>query len=437
MMLTAAPPAASALARHPDQPTLQRLQRPTRCNSPIIRRMAKTDSTDLQKRLFARIEPLRHGPESRIGFLFLALLAAFGAWANWAEIDEQIRTQATVIVSSRSQIVQSIDGGVITEPNVREGDTVARGDRLAVLDPGRVQASTDEIASKTISLRAIMQRLEAEIADTPLRFDAEIRRHPTVVRAETRLYERRQQSLTEEIASLEDTLAFARQEMQALNRLAATGDASSTEVLRAQRQVSELQAKITNRRNAYYQEAQSELSRARAELSQSMQVLAQRQEALASTKLYAPMSGVVNNVRFTTIGAVLGAGDELLQIVPSDEPLIVEARVSPRDVAFVRRGLKANVKLDAYDYAIYGGFTGEVVYISPDTLGRAETGRDEEPAYRVHVQIDAEQLLAKTDKIDVIPGMTATVEIITGRRTVAQYLLKPIRRVRDNSLTER
>ena len=106
-------------------------------------------------------------------------------------------------------------------------------------------------------------------------------------------------------------------------------------------------------------------------------------------------------------------------------------------MAFVRRGLKANVKLDAYDYAIYGGFTGEVVYISPDTLGRAETGRDEEPAYRVHVQIDAEQLLAKTDKIDVIPGMTATVEIITGRRTVAQYLLKPIRRVRDNSLTER
>ena len=168
--------------------------------------MAKTDSTDLQKRLFARIEPLRHGPESRIGFLFLALLAAFGAWANWAEIDEQIRTQATVIVSSRSQIVQSIDGGVITELNVREGDTVARGDLLAVLDPARVQASTDEIASKTISLRAIMQRLEAEIADTPLRFDAEIRRHPTVVRAETRLYERRQQSLTEEIASLEDTL---------------------------------------------------------------------------------------------------------------------------------------------------------------------------------------------------------------------------------------
>jgi adhesin transport system membrane fusion protein len=395
---------------------------------------------NLQSRLFARIEPIRLGPEGRIGFWVLALFIAFGTWASWAEIDEQIRTNAKVIVSSRSQIVQSVDGGVLTELNVREGDKVAAGDLLAVLDPARMQASADEIVAKTLSLKAVMQRLEAEIGDRPLKFSEELRRHPQIIRSETRLYERRRQALDEELASIEAGLALATQELEALQRLAATGDASSTEVLRSRRQVTEMQASLTNRRNRYYQEAQAELSSARGELQQSLQVLAQRKEALASTRLYAPMSGVVNNVRFTTIGAVLRAGEELLQIVPSGEPLIVEAKVPPRDVAFVRRGLKANVKLDAYDYAIYGGFTGEVVYISPDTLEDRSPGSEEEPAYRVHVQIDPEnqgRRQARADEIEIIPGMTATVEIITGRRTVAQYLLKPIRRVRENSLTER
>jgi membrane fusion protein, adhesin transport system len=395
---------------------------------------------DLSRRLFARIEPVRLGPEGRAGLWVALLLGVFSIWAMWAEIDEQIRTQATVIVSSRSQVVQSVDGGVLTELNVREGDTVEAGDLLAVLDPARVQASADEILEKTLSLKAVMERLQAEMADKPLVFSPELRVHPDIVRSETRLYQRRRQALEEELQSIDATLALATQELEALQRLAETGDASSTEVLRSQRQVTELQASLTNRRNTYYQEAQAELSRVRGELQQALQVLAQRREALASTRLFAPMSGTVNNVRFTTMGAVLRPGEELLQIVPSDEPLIVEAKVPPRDVAFVRRGLKANVKLDAYDYAIYGGFTGEVVYISPDTLEDEEAGSREEPAYRVHVRIDPQQQNTRQnalDSLDVIPGMTATVEIITGRRTVAQYLLKPIRRVRDNSLIER
>ncbi|WP_052378556.1 HlyD family efflux transporter periplasmic adaptor subunit [Polycyclovorans algicola] len=400
-----------------------------------------TRTPQLRDRLFARIEPIKLGPEGRAGFWVLLLFIVGGAWASWAEIDERIRTPAKVIVSSRSQIVQSVDGGVLTDLNVREGDIVKGGELLAVLDPTRTRASADEIVAKTLSLKAVMQRLEAEISDQPLKFDAELRRHPLITRSEARLYERRRQALDQELSAIEETLELATQELEALKRLAATGDASSTEVLRSQRQVTEMQAAMTNRRNTYYQEAQAELSRARGELQQSLQVLAQRQEALEATKLYAPMSGVVNNVRFTTIGAVLRPGEELLQIVPSDEPLVVEARVPPRDVAFVRRGLKANVKLDAYDYAIYGGFKGEVVYISPDTLEDQESGgQQEDPAYRVHVQIEPDAQTNRPqsgEKIEIIPGMTATVEIITGRRTVAQYLLKPIRRVRDNALTER
>ena len=152
-------------------------------------------------------------------------------------------------MSSRSQIVQSVDGGVLTELNVREGDKVAAGDLLAVLDPARMQASADEIVAKTLSLKAVMQRLEAEIGDRPLKFSEELRRHPQIIRSETRLYERRRQALDEELASIEAGLALATQELEALQRLAATGDASSTEVLRSRRQVTEMQASLTNRRN--------------------------------------------------------------------------------------------------------------------------------------------------------------------------------------------
>lgn len=397
--------------------------------------------TDLKHLLFARAQPLKLGPDARIGLWIIVLLALFGTWASWAEIDEQVRTPAKIIVSARSQVVQAIDGGVLSELNVREGDRVSAGDLLAVLDPTRMQASTDEIVAKSLSLKAVMQRLEAEITERPLQFSPEIRAHPDIVRSEQRLYQRRTQSLAQEIKSLEAGLSLAVRELDALMRLSRTGDASRSEVIKAQRETNELEAKITNRRNTYFQEAQSELAKARGELEQTLQVLAQRREALASTRLYAPMSGIVNGVRHTTIGAVLQSGDELLQIVPSDEPLLVEARIPPRDVAFVRNGLQANVKLDAYDYAVYGGLSGEVVYVSPDTLDQDDNRRgDEEPAYRVHVRIDTDQQLRPSqagERIEVIPGMTATLEIITGRRTVAQYLLKPIRRVRDNALKER
>ena len=228
----------------------------------------------------------------------------------------------------------------------------------------------------------------------------------------------------------------ARQRMLGLlERLAETGDAAQTEVLKMQRQVNELRGTRENKRNAYRQEAQSELAKSRGELEQAEQVLNQRKEALQSTKLHAPMSGTVKNVRITTLGAVLKSGDELMQIVPSDDPLIIEARVRSSDVAFVRNDLRANVKLDAYDYTVYGSLKGHVTYISPDTL-EEELKRDEQPYYRVLIQID-EIPEDRAKDIDIIPGMTCLVEIITGERSVAQYILKPLRRVSGEALTER
>lgn len=167
-----------------------------------------------------------------------------------------------------------------------------------------------------------------------------------------------------------------------------------------------------------------------------MQGLKQRQEALAATIITAPMSGAVKNVGVTTIGAVLKSGEELLQIVPSDEPLLIEARVYSKDVAFVRPGLHANVKLDAYDFTVYGSLAGEVVYVSPDTID-VDLKNNEDPYYRALVKINKIPERPSVDPLEIIPGMTATIEIITGHKTVAQYMLKPLRRGSAEALTER
>jgi adhesin transport system membrane fusion protein len=392
--------------------------------------------TDLTQRLFARTESLAIGSSTRQLAVIVGLVAVAWTWASWATLQEQIRSQGQVIVSSRSQVVQAVDGGVLKKLNVKEGATVKAGDLLAELDPVRFQASNDEIVARVISLKANIQRLEAELSESPLAFSDDVKAYTDIVQAQQRLHQRRAELQREELSAIDRSLALATEELKSLERLAATGDAAQTEVLRARRQANELRGNYTNKHNGYRQEAQAELAKSRSELEAAEQQLAQKREALAATRLHAPMSGIVKNVRITTIGGVLKAGDELLQIVPSDDPLIIEAKVKSADVGFVRLGLKANVKLDAYDYTIYGSMKGHVTYISPDTVQDPNPKQDEPPSYRVHVQID-EMPKNSSKPIEVIPGMLATVEIITGERTVAQYLLKPLRRVQSEALVER
>lgn len=390
---------------------------------------------NLNERLFARTQPLRVGKTYRLAAVMVIVVAVTVVWSSWATLDEQVRARGTVIVSSRSQVIQVVDGGVLRTLHVREGDTVRRGDLLAELDTVRFAASTDEMAAKVVALRAAIQRAEAELEQRPLRFSADVLAFTDIVSSQRDLYQRRRTLQSEELSGLEQAFKLAQQELTLTDKLAGTGDASLAEVIKAQRQVNEVRSAITNKRNGYRQEAQADLAKNRAELEQAEQVLTQRRQALDSTRLVAPMAGVIKNVRVTTLGGVLKSGDELMQIVPSDEPLIIEARVRPADVAFVRNELPANVKLDAYDYTIYGSLKGHVTYISADTL-EEDLQKDEQPYYRVHIQIDSfpEQ---HRDRVEVIPGMTANVEIITGERTVAQYVLKPLRRVSSEALTER
>lgn len=393
---------------------------------------------NLRQRLFARTQPLEISAFTRLIWLLTLAVASFAAWSSWAELEEQVRARGKVIVSSRTQVVQVVDGGVLEKLHVRQGQRVAEGDLLAELKTARFLASADEIASRVATHTAAIERLEAELEGTQPQFPAKLQKeYPDIVRSQLRLYQRRVELQREELDAINRSAELAKQELAALEELEKTGDAARTEVIRVRREVSELLATAVNKRNGYRQEAQGELANSRSALEEAQQQLTQRMEALQATQVRAPMSGTINDIAITTTGAVLRPGDELLQIVPSDDPLIVEAEVSPVDVAFLRMDLPANIKLDAYDYTIYGSLRGKVVYISPDTVQEENPRRDEEPKFRVHLVIDQVPEREGREPIEVLPGMTATTEIITGKRTVAQYLLKPLRRGSSEALTER
>lgn len=390
-----------------------------------------------QEDLFARARPLDVGRFAKMTIMLSFVLVAVGAWANWARLDEQVRSVGKVIVSSRSQIIQVVDGGVLQALHVKEGDTVKAGQLLAELDRARFAASAEETRSKALNLRANSERLRAELAGSlEIAFSPEVLEDQSLVARQTNLHQRRLQQQREQEESLRKSLALAREELDSLEELSKTGDAAQSELLSARRQVVDLQAELANNKNEYRRDAQEQLASTLGELEQVVQVLKQRDEALEATYITSPMNGTVKNVQITTMGAVLKSGDEIMQIVPADEPFLVEARIYSKDVAFVRRDLMANVKLDAYDFTVYGGLRGKVVYVSPDTI-EEDLKQNEDPYYRALIEINEVPERTREEQIEIIPGMTCTVEIITGNKTVAQYVMKPLLRGSAAALTER
>lgn len=364
-------------------------------------------------------------------------LGGFVVWAQWAQLDQITRASGQVIASARNQVIQVSEGGVLAALPVREGSIVKRGDLLARLDTTKVEAAYLESASKAAALRAAIARLQAEVFGGEPRFGQGMARYPEFQRNQLSLFHKRQEALRDEVAALEQARQLVKSELDMNLPLLQAGDVSRAEVLKLQRQLVEIQGQITNRRNKYLQDSQTELSKAQEDLAGMDQIMAQRKEQLSQTELRAPMDGVVRNVRLTTLGGVARAGEEIMQIVPMDDDLIVEAKVRPADIAFVKPGLPASVKLDAYDYSIYGSLQGAVSYISADTLSE-DVRSNEQPYYRVQVKTTQNQLKRTGEqRIDIQPGMTATVEIKTGQKSVLQYLTKPITKTLSESLGER
>lgn len=373
----------------------------------------------------------------RVILLTAVALAGFIGWASFAEIDQVSRATGQVIPSGRVQIVQSTDGGVIETINVKEGDRVRKGQILVTLDRVRLAAALDESKAKVASLKTAKARIEAELFNKRLVFPADVNDFPDFMANQQQLFSRRRMAQAQDIKALHRMLRLVEQEL-AMNRpLLEFGDVSRSEIIRLERSVADFEGQIANRQNKYLQDLQTEYAKIEEDLVSAEQTLTQRQSAFAVTKLEAPTDGIVKNVRLTTIGGVLRPSDEVLQIVPTGEELILEVKVSPADIAYVRKGQIASVKFDAYDSSIFGSAKGRVSYISPDTLTEQKpTG--EQVFYRIHIRVDTKTMRPQVGQsIEIQPGMTATTEILTGYNTVLKYLLKPLIKTVDGAFGER
>jgi len=268
-------------------------------------------------------------------------------------------------------------------------------------------------------------------------FSSESRQYPEVVAEQMALYRQKRLGLDADLATLQETMASAREELQLNERLFASGDVSRLDLMRAKRQVLELDGKMTSLRNKYLQDARLEATKIQDELSSTRFKLDERESVLQHTELTAPMDGVVKSLKFNTIGGVLRAGDELMQISPTEGDLVLELKVMPADIGSLKLGLPAAIKLDAFDYSIYGSLQGKLAYLSSDTLTEQGPKGDVAVFYRARVTVNPRSANPKLSLADLKPGMTATVDIQTGSRSVLTYLIKPITKAFQGAASER
>lgn len=367
---------------------------------------------------------------SAIIWICSAALLLFLIWANFAILDEVTVGTGKVTPSSRAQVIDSLDGGIVKVLNVHEGTIVEKGEILAKLDPKRFQSTFGEALAKVRTLRASAERLHAELAGEPLKFSGETLTSPELVKRETQLYQSRRRNLTETISNLQQSLRLVQEELRMTAPLVAKGAAGEVEVIRLRRQVSDLRGKIDEARNDYLVRAHEEQVKNNAELEAQLQVLAGKEDQLERATLYSPVRGIVKDIQVTTVGGVLEPGGKLMEIVPLEDQLLIETRINPRDIAYIRPGLPAVVKVTAYDSSIYGSLSGKVESVSPDTL-QDDVKRDQF-YYRVWVRTQKAELTNRAGRtFPIVPGMVANVEIKTGQKSVMDYLLKPLNKAKE------
>jgi len=368
-------------------------------------------------------------------YLLCVVVTVAITWSALAKVDEITRSDGRIVPDGREQVIASLDAGILRELKVREGQEVQVGQELAYLDPTRVEAQQAEGQAKLLALKAAAARLSAEAnSRTAIQWPKDVDPKARYAQGEAESFEARRHLLDESVAAINRSLGLISKELKLAQDMSRSGLMSDVEVMRLNRQVNEIQQQRAERISRYRQEASQELVRVQSEMSQLDEQMVVRQDALTRTVLKSPVHGVVKAVKAGTIGGVVGSGGPILEIAPIGPQVLVEAKIKPKDIGFVRLGQTAEVKLTGYDFNTYGGLEGKVTYISPDAV--TEGDKTGEGHYRVIVTADRNNLKYKGDKLPVIPGMTSTVEIKTGERSVLSYLLRPMMKSRE-ALSER
>lgn len=406
----------------------------------------------------------------------VAFFVVFLIWSHWALLDEVTRGEGKVIPSRQIQVVQNLEGGILAGMLVREGQVVEEGQVLLRIDNVRAESDYREKRARYMALSAAIARLQAEIDDTKIVFPSEVMAEAReLAEKELALFATRQENLDNEVqilrsqaqqreqelreletklAQYERSLELAREELRLAEPAARRGDMSQSVFIKLQREVNDLRGAVEGSRasivrlrtaireanqkveraiTGFRSQAQEELNQKSAELAGIREVVQAGADRVRRTEVRSPVRGTVKQIKLNTIGGVVQPGQDILEIVPLEDTLLIEAHLRPADIAFLRPGLPATVKITAYDYSIYGDLKGHVEDISADTIAN-ERG---ESFYRVRIRTEQSHLGSNENPLSIIPGMVAQVDILTGRKSVLHYLLKPIIKARDRALTER
>jgi len=360
-------------------------------------------------------------------------------WANFAEIEQRSSTRGIVIAADKTQKIQAPIDGVVDSIMVKEGVKVKKGEVLIVLEKEQNQASLDAAASKVASLKAKLRRLKAETHSEDLNYPVGFLQndYQEFITTQQNLFLLRKKSLEDETSSLVSALMLKEEEFASNQSLVESGDIGRNKILKIDREIVDLKGKILNIKNKFFQAAQEEMTKTAEELSIREEMLTEKKVTLNRSEIISHMDAIVKEIIITTKGAKVRPGDVILELVPLGQELIIEAKLKPTDISFIKKGQRASVKLDTYDFSIYGSFDGKVEYISPDTIIE-KTSRGDEYFFKVLISLDHSDLFTKKGTaINVTTGMGAQVDIITGSRTVLHYLTKPVIKVLDESFTER
>jgi adhesin transport system membrane fusion protein len=360
------------------------------------------------------------------------IVAVFILWAAFAEIDEVTRGEGKIIPSSRLQKIQSLEGGIVQQLLVKEGQLVSEGDILIHMDKTRFQAAFREGESQVSSLLASITRLEAEVKNqSSLTFPERTRISEKDLSFEQALFDTRRNSKKEKIAGLKRRATLVEEQLAILRPMVKSASVSKMEVLRLEKELEDLKGQVIEVNNSYMQDAYTELTQKKAELNVLNEALVQRQDQLSRTEIISPVKGMVNDIVVTTKGGVVQPGEPIMYVLPIDEQLLVEAKIAPEDIAFLAPGMTAKVKITAYDFSIYGDLEGEVVQISPDTI-EEETAQGKAYFYQILVKTETNFLEKEGTQYPIRPGMIAQVDVLGGKKTILNYLLNPLLKAKLN-----
>lgn len=416
--------------------------------------------------------------------LIVILLTGLVVWANIAEVDELTRGEGKVIPANKIQKVQNLDGGIISEILVRSGEHVKQGQALMKIDTTRFEASLDEVKDERLALLAKKARLNAQLAYNPrkkiptIQFPNEVKKIKKIVEVERKVFNnnigehrsalkilelqfeqkvQEKKEIASKINQLKKSLDLARKQSKTIQRMVKSGSKSRVELLNMQKElnqlegdleaselaltrselsISEAENKIIEKVKAFRTESYKEMQEVDVQLNKIESRLVSESDKLAKTTVRSPVNGIIKQININTIGGVVKSGVDLIEIVPDSDILLVEAKIDPKDIAFISPAQKAVVKFTAYDFTVYGGLDGKIIEISADSIKDVDS-KDGKSYYQIIVQTDRNFLERNGEKLPIIPGMITSVDIVTGKKTIMDFFLKPIIKIKEGSLHER